>query len=589
MSLESLFSIFSNIIHFAIVLGLAVIFHEWGHFIVAKLCGAKVDRFAVGFGKVLFSYTWHETEYCLCAFPLGGYVKIRGMDPEEELTGSEWEFLQLAPWKRIFIVVAGPAMNIVLALLVYIFIFGYFGQPYRATQTVGHVPYGTWGWEIGLQDGDKIVQINDQKVSSWDEISSLQANINQEELHLTIQREGETITKTKEIPSYLQEPSPINVPTETREGLFILNILPGSPAEEAGIKPGDSITQIDGQHFQDTNQWSEYISNRFQKNEEDEYEPIPMNITVQKLDGSTKTFEITPELVFPAEDATPYKPQARLGISFDSEVTLKEYLMPTVQPLGVAPKISPIIGYVQEGSPADKAGLPVDSRIVQINNEPVDDWVDVILKVHESLDQETGEAEPLSLTWLTPNNEMKQATITPNIVEQPIYTKTSVKTGKTYKMAQIGVDYKVDRKKMGVVGSVIAGWNKLIEILMFMLNFLGQLFTGGVSPKLLGGPIAIFQMSGETGRWGMERFLSFIALLSANLALINLFPLPPFDGGHVIFYLIEMVRMKPLTMRQMEMFGKVGAIIVIPLLLFLIINDLSRVNFFSWISGLFSG
>jgi len=89
MSLEPFTSVLSSLFYFGIVLGLAVIFHEWGHFIVAKLTGAKVDEFAVGFGKKLFKFNWHNTEYSIRALPLGGLVKIRGMDPDEELTGAE--------------------------------------------------------------------------------------------------------------------------------------------------------------------------------------------------------------------------------------------------------------------------------------------------------------------------------------------------------------------------------------------------------------------------------------------------------------------------------------------------------------------
>ncbi len=594
MGLDSLIATLTNIFHFLIVLGLAVIFHEWGHFIVAKLAGAKVDRFAVGFGKVLFSYKWHDTEYCLCALPLGGFVKIRGMDFEEELTGAEWEYLQLPAWRRILIVLAGPMMNIVLAFLIYILIYFSFGVPYRATTTIGHVPVGSWGWEMGLRDGDRIVSVNGEAVESWEEIRTAQADIGKENLILTINRDGETLTKQKEIPDYFREPSaPLEerpMPPESVEGIFITDVLTGSPAERAGIKAGHIIKAIDGETFEGREEWSDFIAGHVKQDENGEYKPDPMSITLLDEEGNTQTFDVTPSLVFPAEDAEVQTPQARLGFTYDSEISISEYLMPTISPLGVTPKIPPVIGGVQEGSPADKAGLTGGSTIVKMNDQPVDDWVDVILNVHGSLkENEDGSAtaQPIQVTWLTPNNEMKQATITPNVVEQPILTRTSMKTGKTYNMAQLGIDVKSDRRKMGVAGAIINGWHKLIHDTSFMIDFLGNLFTGNVSPKLLGGPIAIYQLSGETGSWGIERLLSFIALLSANLALINLFPLPPFDGGHIVFYIIEMIRMKPLTMRQMEMFGKIGAILVIPLILFLIINDLNRAKFFSWLTDLF--
>ncbi|MEW6235894.1 MAG: RIP metalloprotease RseP [Candidatus Omnitrophota bacterium] len=598
MNLESLFSNVSTLLHFAVVLGLAVIFHEWGHFIVAKLSGAKVDRFSVGFGKILYSHTWHNTEYCLCALPLGGYVKIRGMDPDEELTGAEWEFLQLAPWKRILIVFAGPAMNVVLSFLIYIFVFAAFGEAFHATTTIGRVPAGSWGWEMGLRNGDRILTVNGEKVSSWEDIADWQSNIaDRDALTLTIDRNGQVLSKQKEIPAWIKEPADKNKnaatpPPTNGQGVFITQVIPGGAAERAGLQAGEIILSVDGKTFQTRNEWSDYITSLVEKNVDGAYQAMPIAVAIQDEKQNARTLHITPDLIVPASDAEVQQPQSRLGFTFDGEISLAEYLTPTIAPLGVAPKIPPVIGIVQVGSPAEQANIAVGSTIVKLNEKPIDDWVDVILTLNDSIAvQENGKAEakPVEIIWLTPNNEMKQAAVTPEVIEQPILTQTSVKTGKTYKMAQIGISNKPDRRKLGVIGSISYGWSKLLTDLTFMVDFLHKLFTGEVSPKLLGGPVAIFQLSGEYGRWGLERFLGFIALLSANLALINLFPLPPFDGGHIVFYTIEILRRKPLTMRQMEMFGKVGAVLVIPLILFLVINDLIRTKFFSWLSGLIFG
>ncbi|MBD3265218.1 hypothetical protein GF373_00990, partial [bacterium] len=248
------------------------------------------------------------------------------------------------------------------------------------------------------------------------------------------------------------------------------------------------------------------------------------------------------------------------------------------------------IGTVLDDGPAQKAGLRKGAQITEINGEPVNDWLEVIMGIQESLyvnDQGDYSANPISLTWLTPEQEMKQETITPEVKQRNILTPTSMETGKKYAMAQLGINRQSDRKKMGLVGSIAGGWNTFIYKCQFMVDFIGRLFTGQVSRKLLGGPIAIFQLSGETGRWGMERFLDFIALLSANLGLLNLFPLPPLDGAHIIFYSYEIVRRKKMTMKQMENFGKIGFLLIIPLFLWIIFNDLDRLNFFSWSVNLF--
>ncbi len=590
MNLEHLTSTFSGIFYFAIVLGLAVIFHEWGHFIVAKFAGAKVDEFAVGFGKKLFKFNWHNTEYSIRALPLGGLVKIRGMDPDEELTGAEWEYLQLAPWRRILIVVAGPFMNFVLAYLIYILVLLAFGESYTATTTIGKVPVGSWGWQMGLHSGDKIVKVNGKEVASWNDVAQYQADENLDKITLDIERKGTILTKEKVIPAPLKEETKeesADLP-EKFEGIFVVKVIPDGIAEKAGIKQGMSILSSDGISFENREQWSDYVASRFEKLPDGQFAPKPMSLLCMTPSGATAAITITPELIQPEDDALPYQPIPQLGVVFQGEISVKEYFTPTIAPLGVAPKIDPIVGTVKEGSPASQAGITKNSRIVEVNKQPVDNWIDVVLAIYGVPIKQNNEkytADPIEITWLTPDNQMHTASITPTVSLVNILTPTSMKTGKRYPMAGIGVEFKSDRKKIGVLGAVTGGWGQIERVSGFMFDFLGKLFTGNVSPQLLGGPIAIYQISGETGRWGMERFLGFIALLSVNLGLLNLFPFPPFDGGHAVVYLIEMVRMKPLTMKQMETFGKVGFALIIPLFLFLIFNDLSRTDLFSWVKG----
>ncbi|MBN2325731.1 MAG: RIP metalloprotease RseP [Candidatus Omnitrophica bacterium] len=590
MSLEYFFSTFSSFFYFLVVLGLAVIFHEWGHFIVAKLTGAKVDEFAVGFGKKLFKFFWRETEYTVRALPLGGFVKIRGMDPDEELTGAEWEFLQLAPWRRILIVVAGPFMNFVLAYLLYAVVLFSFGEAYTATTTIGQAPVGSLGWQMGLREDDRIVAVNDQPVDSWDKITLYQSSIQSATIALTIERGGETLHKVGTIPSsYFDEDEGVEVPDQYN-GVFVTKVIPDSPADQAGLTAGVSIVQVDGKKIDTRGQFADYVSERFEKKEDGTYRPLPVSIVCQTPDGATQTLALTPELIPPADDAIPYQPKAQLGTVFVGEISIQEYLTPTMPPLGIAPKIDPVIGVIKGDSPAAKAGVTKDSRIVEINGRPIEDWLDVLQAIHGveiTKQKETYTASPLEITWLSPDNQMHTASITPDVTLQNILTPTSIKTGKRYPMPTIGVDVKSDRIQVGVLGAITGGWEKIEYICGFMFQFLGQLFTGNVSPTVLGGPIAIFQFSGETGRWGMERFLEFIALLSVNLAILNLFPFPPFDGGHAVVYTVEMIRMKPITMKQMETFGKVGFALVIPLFIFLIYNDLARTNLFAWVKGLF--
>lgn len=593
MTIESFFSPLLSFSYFIIVLGLAVVFHEWGHFIVAKGVGAKVDRFAVGFGRAIMTYTWRGTEYALCLLPLGGYVKIRGMDPEDEISGAEWEYLQLAPWKRIAIVIAGPFMNFVLAYLIYVLLFVAWGESYTQTTQIGHVPKGSWGWEMGLRDDDQIVSVNGNSIDSWDGVLNHVNQVNDSQITVTIERGGETIEKSKTIPSGYQNTNVPVTPPADYEGLFVTGVLPGGAAEEAGLEAGMVIEEIDGKQFENTSGWSDYISSRYQKSD-GEYEAIPVTLEIAHPDSATDEITVTPDLKFPADDAVPSEPVAFLGFTYQGDPSVMEYLInsqiPIAGMLGVGPKLAPIIGTVQDGSAAQEAGLTSGSRIIEIDGQPIEDWVDLLKAVQATLTEtDAGEvtAQPIEVTWLNPDQQMQSATIAPNVIEQPILTRSSMRSGEEHPIAQLGVDRKSDRRYLGIVAAAGEAWNRLVFITGFMIDFIADLFTGAVSPKLLGGPIAIYQMSDESGRWGMERLLGFVAMLSANLGLINLFPLPPLDGGHLIFYFYEMIRRKPITMKQMESFGKIGFALIIPLFLFLIFNDLARVNFFSWVASLF--
>jgi regulator of sigma E protease len=603
MSLDSLITVFTNIFHFLVVLGLAVIFHEWGHFIVAKLAGAKVDRFSVGFGKKLFGYTWHETEYVLCVLPLGGYVKIRGMDPDEETTGADYEFLELSAWKRIAIVLAGPLMNFVLAFLIYVFIFGVYGEPYVASTTIGKVPYGTWAWEMGLQEDDRILKINGTDVTTWDEISQSQSwstiynpetgTFLRDKITILVERDNQKLVKEYTVsPKYkalFEIGEEVNFP-DALEGIFVTKVMEDGAAAKAGLPAGIQITAVDGKSFSSRNDWSNYISTRYEKVDDGSYNPVPLTIAYQEPSGATNTLTITPDITYPDPDAIPFQPRTKLDITFDGEITVQEFFTPTLSPLGIAPKLKPSVGAVFNNSPAKTAGLAIGSQIVEIDGQPVDDWNEVLLSVQDSIFQDengTYKAKPMQITWLTPENQMEQQSITPEVTMQNLPTYTSIKTGKQYPIAQIGVDRMKDRKKLGVIGSISAGWTRLSNMCEMMVDFIYRLFTGGVSRKLLGGPIAIYQLSGETGRRGLESFLNFIALLSANLGILNLFPFPPLDGGHIVFYSYEIIRRKRLTMKQMENFGKIGFVLIIPLMIWIIFNDLDRLNVFSWFTDLF--
>ena len=202
----------TTIIATVVVLGVLIFVHELGHFLVAKRSGVKVLRFSLGFGPRIFSVTPGETEYCISAIPLGGYVKMLGEDAEEEVPEQEKarSFPAQSVWKRIGIVLAGPLSNLLFAVIIFACVYGFAGIP-QLTAEIGSVNPDSPAARAGLKSGDQVLAINSQPVSDWDQLSNMIQERGEEPLVLKIQRDEQSRTITvspqvREIKNIFGEP-----------------------------------------------------------------------------------------------------------------------------------------------------------------------------------------------------------------------------------------------------------------------------------------------------------------------------------------------------------------------------------------------
>jgi regulator of sigma E protease len=255
---------------FIFILGSAVVLHEFGHFLVAKLFKIRVETFSVGFGPRLFGKKWGHTDYRLSAIPLGGYVKLGGDDSNAPLEGSSAhdippeEMFNLRPrWQRVLVALAGPVMNVLTALAIPFAGAFIYGVPVTPAPVVYDIQRGGAAELAGLKQGDRIISFNGTQNPSWDNISGDALLSPGHPLPLVVDRNGTqiplTITPTTRVENGDAAGSLDFVPDYGGLPIVVADVAPGTPAEEAGLKEGDRFISIGGENVRSSAQVTEYI------------------------------------------------------------------------------------------------------------------------------------------------------------------------------------------------------------------------------------------------------------------------------------------------------------------------------------------
>ncbi len=276
-----------TLVYFLIVIGILVFVHEFGHFIMAKRAGVRVEKFSLGMGPKIFGYKKGDTEYVLSALPLGGYVKMAGENPDEAPTGATDEFQAKTVWQRAQIAATGPLTNIVLAFLVMPLVF-MVGTYTLGAARVGYVEKGSPAEQAGFQVGDTIERANGRTVVDWEK-AEMQMAVNPDtDIAIVIERNNER--KTLTLRPKLDPERKIGV-----SGLYpdfpaeLGGVMKGLPAEQAGLKLNDKIVEVDGKTVHYWNQFSGLIKKSGGKKlaftVEREGKPLSVTVTPIEKDG----------------------------------------------------------------------------------------------------------------------------------------------------------------------------------------------------------------------------------------------------------------------------------------------------------------
>lgn len=452
----------TTLLAFIFAIGLLVTIHELGHYAAARLCGVKVLRFSIGFGPTVWqrAYGPDKTEWAVAALPLGGFVRMAderdgSATPEDRHRAFNTQSIP----KRMFIIIAGPLANFILAGILY--------------------------WAVFMAGTPGLV-------------------------------------------AYVAQPAA------------------GSIAAQAGFAEQDKIVSIDGKNIATWGDARLYLLDRASSRGTAE-------VTVQTKSGATESRQLSMATV-------------------SKEDLDKDFLTK----LGVSPyrlRLAPIIGEVTAGGAGDKAGLKTGDRIVSVEGKPIAIWDEFVAVVVASPNK------PLKLAVQTVDgrDELFDAVVTPVEVIRSGQAIGRVGLGvKVTEADRAASDALYTTVRHGPVASIGYATARVWEMSVFSLKMLGRMVTGDVSWKNLSGPITIADYAGQSAKLGVVYYITFLALISVSIGVLNLLPIPVLDGGQLLYHMAELIKGSPISEKSLEIGQRLGVALLLGLTALALFNDIQR-------------
>jgi len=539
---------------FLLMIGPLVFFHELGHFVAARWFGVKCERFAVGVGPAVATFERWGTEFSVRALPLGGYVQLLGAAPEDEIDpDDQGSALTDKPvWQRMVIYLAGPVANVLLAIpLLWIY---FAGDKLHQGAEVGTVLDGTPAAAAGFMPGDRIVSVGDREVRYFDDVVDVVSRSAGEPLTFVVDRGGAT-------QRLVATPESVAGPGGRPMGMIglvwsryaaIVDVAPGSAAAAAGMKTFDRVVSVDGR---DVTAWMDVAA---------------------ALGGPEGSRQVVVERATPTGDAF-------------AGLFVRERLALTLAGSGEAEarglrSAEATVFFVEPMSPAAAAGLLPGDRIVEADGRPVTS----VEMLSQRLLRESDRAHAVVVER---GGARLTLTITPQTLEvagemRNLAPETFIGM---FKVPYDRVPYELVAMPAGerVVYAVKRSFKETFALIAGFVIGLWMLVTGGLDSSNLGGPLMIAEVASRAGADGWLTFTRFMAVISVNLAVINLAPVPGLDGGNLVLLTAEGIRREPLSLRARNIAGYVGLACLVALMLFAFKNDIERnwVDIARWLNA----
>lgn len=548
-----------------------VFIHEFGHFFFAKAFGVSVPVFSFGFGRRLFGVQLGETDYRVSMLPFGGYVRMLGADAYGGGSGEGDEVEEAPPagsyvtkklWQRFLVMFGGPMFNLVFPVLLFTALF-VIGEPTPISE-IGDVGTGSAAEASGLQRGDQIIAVDGEPTPTWVDVDLRMMEAPEAPHQLRILREDQELELQFQPPKGGYGAAGTGF-TVTRPSNEVGVDDPASPAGRAGLRTGERVVSVAGAPVADWLGLERALRRP----------SAPLSLEVLDKDGVQRSVVLTDAGWSPRVSGHRPSAAARWGL-----VSASIFVGTVKDSLDEEGSGLPGLGAEASPSPAKAAGVLPGDRIFAVGGAPVNRWGELLEAIKGTVDPTEKGAIPRAVTLeVVREGQLLSLVLEPRVVEdidsyglfnnRPMVGFGAV--GGTAISALRPRPYRLD-------AAVVRAAKETALISGAVVERVGELITRKASVKAsMGGPLAMAQQSVAAAQQGIFTYARMMGMLSISLGVLNLLPVPIFDGGQLIFLLMEGVRGRPVSGALRERIQQIGVIFVIVLMAMVFVNDLSRI------------